>query len=44
MDFPSPGFQTVDKLTAQPVPLLDHKTVGFRTVTGDEIHTQINKK
>lgn len=44
MDFPSLGFQTVGRLTAQPVPLLDYKTVGFQTVTEDEIHTQISKK
>ena len=44
MDFPSLGFQTAGSLTAQPVPLLDCRAVDFRTVTEDEIHTQINKK
>jgi len=44
MDFPSPVFQTVVRLTTQTVPLLDFKMADFRTVTRDEIHTQINKK
>lgn len=44
MDFPSPIFQMVGRVTVQTDPLLDYKTAGFRTVTEDEIHTQINKK
>ena len=44
MDFPSPVFQMVDRVTVQTVPILDFKTADFRTVTEDEIHTQINKK
>ena len=44
MDFPSPVFQTVDRLTTQTVPLSDFKTAGFRTVTRDEMQTQTNKK
>ena len=42
--FPSPFFQTVDKLTLRSVPQPDFWSMDFQTVTGDEIHTQINKK
>lgn len=44
MDFPSPVFQTMDKLTLRSVPLLDFWTTVFGTATGDEIHPLINKK
>lgn len=44
MDFPSPVFQTMDKLTLQSVPLLDFRTAVFRAVIGDEIQPLINKK
>ena len=44
MGFPSPDFQTMDKLTLQSVPLLDFWTTVFGTVTGDEIQPLINKK
>ena len=42
--FPSPVFRTVDKLTLRSVPQPDFWSMDFQTVTGDEIHTQINKK
>ena len=38
------GFQTVDKLMLRSVPQPDFWSMDFQTVTGDEIHTQINKK
>ncbi len=44
MDFPSPIFQTMDKLTLRSVPLLDFWTAVFRAVIGDEIQPLINKK
>ena len=44
MDFPSPVFQTMDKLTLRSVPLLDFWTTVFGTATGDEIHPLNNKK
>lgn len=34
MGFPSPDFQTMDKLTLQSIPLLDFWTTVFGTVTG----------
>lgn len=37
-------FLTMDRQTVQAVPLWDFKTTDFRTVTGDENHTRINKK
>jgi hypothetical protein len=44
MGFPSPDFQTMDKLTLRSVPLLDFWTTVFGTVTGDEFHPLNNKK
>ena len=42
--FPALVFRTVDKLTLRSVPQPDFWSMDFQTVTGDEIHTQINKK
>ena len=44
MDFPAPDFQTLDTMTLRSVPLLDFWMPGFRSFTGDEVHSLNNKK
>ena len=44
MDFPSPVFQTVDRLTLRRVPESDFRTPVPATFIGAEIHPLINKK
>ncbi len=44
VDFPSPVFQTVDKLTLRSVPQPDFRTTVFVPSIGAEIHPLTNKK